>query len=150
MHLILFGFPGSGKTHFGKRLAKQLQLPFIDTDDLIKKQTGLSVRETYQAIGKEKFRRLEQETLEQLAHLPPSVIALGGGTILNLKNAAFLRTIGELIYLKVPANIAINRLLERGIPAFADPLDPIASLEKLYEERKPIYESLATLQVPYA
>ena len=210
MHLILFGFPGSGKTHFGKKLAKQLNRPFVDTDDLLcalyQKRTNqtlipnsatnlefrghhrnpslndsswailpqygsphdhsnpdhseppkfqvddrvrYSIREIYQALGASAFRLLEAEALESLQNLPPSIIALGGGSVLQPKNVSFLRTLGELIYLDVPCEIAIKQLLSRGIPAFADPKDPIGSLQRLYQERAPIYKSIATLRIPH-
>ena len=154
MHLILFGFPGSGKTHLGKKLAETLQRPFIDTDDLLidlyfqRAQIKCTVRQIHQQIGEAAFRLLEQEALQSLSHQPPSIVALGGGAVLLPQNVAFLRTVGQLIYLKVPFELACERLLSRGIPSFADPKNPKASLKKLYKIREPLYHSLSTLQVP--
>ncbi len=142
MNLIIFGFKASGKTSLGKMISSYLNCPFVDTDDLIAKEHGLSVREIHKKLGDLKFRELEKKVIRGLRSLKHSVIALGGGTVLDPENVAFLQTQGKLIYLKASFETVCERIFKEGIPSFVDPKDPVASLKKIYLERVPIYESI--------
>ncbi len=146
--LILFGFKSCGKTHFGKLLAQRLNWTFIDTDDLMIKlyQEKNSVREIYESLGEKGFRELEAKVIQTLRPTSPSVIALGGGSILEKNNIAHLQTIGHLIYLKADFSTVHRRILNHQIPSFVDPSNPIDSLLAIYEKRKLLYESI---QAPF-
>ena len=153
MNLILFGFKGSGKTHFGKLLAFTLHRPFIDTDDLIielyAEQSGqqLSVREIHQVLSEKPFRTLESAAIHSLTSFTDSVIALGGGTLLNPNHVDFLRKMGQMVYLEAGFDTIQKRIFDQGIPSFVDADDPISSLRKIYQERKSIYESIGARRI---
>jgi len=144
-HLILIGFPGSGKTTVGKAASQLLSRPFIDTDRKIEfafhKETGLlldchSIVRTY---GTPFFRSLEKETIAALTKAPAAVIALGGGAV-----EVSLKTMGRLIYLAAPFSVLAERNLVRlPLPTYVDPDDPMGSLKKLYDTRINLYEQLA-------
>lgn len=140
MNSILFGFKGSGKTHFGKILANKLGCPFIDTDDLILKlyeeesNRNITVRNLYQCIGEEEFRKLEMRAVTRLIGVKNSVIALGGGAILHPTNLAVLESMGTLIYLQV----SLETLQNRGVTLLAGPI------EKFYQERISVYEAISS------
>lgn len=144
MNIILFGFKGSGKTHFGKRLALELKRPFIDTDDLIIELSNnrLSIREIHQLLGENRFRSLESEAIHILTPTLNSVIAIGGGALLNPNNVEYLQKIGQMVYLQAGFDSVQKRILEEGIPSFIEDDDPISSLRKIYHQRLPIYESI--------
>jgi shikimate kinase len=135
MNRILFGFKGSGKTTFGKKLAEQLKKPFIDLDELIEKRYHLGIRELYKKVGEIEFRRIERETLLEIKSVTGSVIALGGGTVLDGENVKLLQTMGEMIYLKASFETIQKRIQDQ--PAFV-----LQTLKQIYEERLPIYESI--------
>ncbi|MES2274133.1 MAG: shikimate kinase [Chlamydiota bacterium] len=144
MNLILFGFKGVGKTHFGKLLAHQIHRPFIDTDALIenlfaKKKTP---REIHQILGEKEFRALENEALQTLKGVQNSIIATGGGTFLNPESADFLQKIGALVYLKASVGTLRKRILQGELPSFLDKNDLEGSFLKMIHEREPIYRSL--------
>jgi shikimate kinase len=153
MNIILFGFKGSGKTHFGKRLSFALHRPFIDTDNLIieryLEQSGqqLSVREIHQVLGEKTFRALESAAIHSLTSITDSVIALGGGTVLNSDHVDFLRKIGQMVYLEAGFDTIQKRIFDQGIPAFVNADDPVGSLRKIYQERKSIYESIGARRI---
>ncbi len=153
MNLVLFGFKSCGKTTIGRALAKHLGRPFYDTDHLIEKlyysQAGknLSYQKIYRAVGEEAFRVLESEALEQLKETDHSIIALGGGLILNPANAALLAKMGKLVYLKLNKDTLEERILGRELPAYLDPLDPKGSFEKMYAERKAKYEKILAFSI---
>jgi len=138
-NIILIGFKRSGKTNFGKHLAVKLQRPFIDTDDLI----SHDCRQFYKDIGEESFRLIEKKTIFALTSIQKSVIATGGGTILDADNVSMLKKMGKLIYIYVPKKELKNRFLKKPIPAFLDLKDPEESFEKMYEIRSPIFEKVA-------
>ena len=138
-NVILIGFKRSGKTSFGKQLAIKLKRPFIDTDDLI----SHDCHQFYKEVGEASFRLLEKKVVFALSSTRESVIATGGGTILDPDNVSILRKIGKLIYIYVPKNELKNRLVKKPIPAFLDLEDPEGSFEKMFEVRSPIFEKIA-------
>ena len=80
-HIILIGFMGAGKTAVGKRLARQMDLTFVDTDDMIEEQQGRSISDIFAKNGEAYFRSLETEVLCQLLDSKERcVISVGGGT----------------------------------------------------------------------
>jgi len=148
MNLLLFGFKASGKTHFGKLLAAKMHRPFIDTDDLILelflKETGKKrkAREIYTELGKEGFRALESRALHYLKNVQDAIIALGGGTVMDDKNRAFLLTIGPMVFLKTSTEKLKERIFREELPLFLDLKDPEESFYQMVQERAPIYRSI--------
>lgn len=148
MNLILFGFKGSGKTHFGKLLALELHRPFIDTDDLVleayakMKGKRRKIQEIYAEFGPIGFREFEKKAIQSLKGVDQSIIALGGGTVLAAENVAFLQTIGALIYLKTGAETLKKRIFQGELPSFFDKKNPEESFHQMVQEREPIYRSL--------
>jgi shikimate kinase len=134
MSLILYGFKGCGKTTMGRKLAQELGLPFVDTDELM----GGSISELYERLGEKEFRLLEKKTILGLKKEPPKVIAIGGGAILDPENQAHLKSLGKLVYLEVPFEVIEKRL--KTLPAFAK---GAKSLFEIYHERLPIYRRIA-------
>lgn len=153
MNLILFGYKGCGKTTLGRTLAHHLKRPFLDTDRLLEQlylhQTGVSmgVRDIHKMIGEEAFRALESELLQQLQSATNAVIALGGGFILDPKNAELLAKLGQLVYLKLDKETLKKRVLKKELPAFLDPNDPEGSFERMYATRKQIYEQIPAVSL---
>lgn len=149
MNLILCGLPRSGKTTFGKLLAKKMQWNFIDLDRLIeeaylkKTSTALSCKEIFLKEGNVFFRLLEHEQVLSLKMTKQSVIALGGGALGNEDSIKTLLALGRLIYLKVPEKIVWGRLKAKGIPSFLDAADPEKDFYEMIRTRIPIYESVA-------
>lgn len=146
MNIILFGFKSSGKTHFGQLLAQKMHRPFIDTDDLISELYGKkqkSAKAIHKELGEQGFRALEKKAILHLKNVKDSVIALGGGAVLDPENVETLQKIGALVYLKTDPKVLKKRLLEGELPSFIDPKDPEGSFWKMIQEREPIYQSIS-------
>jgi shikimate kinase len=131
---------GSGKSTVGRLLARRLGYRFVDVDERIESRAGMSIREIFAAEGEEAFRRLESETLEDLAGEERIVAAAGGGAPVPVRNREFFAGAAASFYLEV----SFEEFLRR---TGSDPARPLlqrgtGELRSLYEQRRPVYESL--------
>ena len=139
--VVLVGPMGVGKTTIGKKLAKQLGLSFVDTDKEIVKQHG-SIAKIFEKSGEQHFRTLEHEFL--LAALATdSVVATGGGVVTQEGNRVALRK-SFVIYLSTNGRHIASRLLAGRRPLLKN---GIADWKRIYEERKPLYEQVASVEI---
>lgn len=138
----MFGFKGAGKTYFGKKL----KAPFLDTDEIIEQKLGLTPREIVQKNGELFFRKIEKEVIFSLKALE-TVIAVGGGAVLDPENLDFLSDLGTLIYLKWPKAVIKDRMLTPPLPSFLDASNPQQDFERVYAHRKPLYERIADITI---
>tara|TARA_B110000444_G_C18778328_1_gene566147 strand:- start:724 stop:1209 length:486 start_codon:yes stop_codon:yes gene_type:complete len=99
---------GSGKTTIAKKLSKQLQLPFLDTDHEIERKEKKSILDIFNDEGELYFRMLETELLSQIKN--NTIVACGGGIPIHNNNMSIINTNGVSIYLKASANYLANRL----------------------------------------
>ena len=98
-NIILVGLKGTNKAEIGKDLAHRLKMKFIDTDDMMKKESGLDLSELLKKIGEKHFRSLENSIIEKISNVSDAVIVAGGGSILNRKNIKALKQNGLVVNL---------------------------------------------------
>ena len=82
-NLIFLGMMGSGKSSIGSLVAKKLQLNFIDIDNEIETELGLSIKKIFESKGENYFRKFEEKITLRKLKLKPVVISLGGGAFTN-------------------------------------------------------------------
>lgn len=142
--LVLIGAPGSGKSTVGKALAHHLGIPFVDTDQLIEEKTGKKITDIFVIDGEEVFRALEHETLKEVLDLETAVISLGGGAPIPGASQEIIRTSNSIvIFLDVSLATAAPRVgFNRDRPLLLG--NPRAQWQALSDQRRPIYEDLAT------
>lgn len=109
--IYLLGFMGSGKTTFGKKLAKALGYSFVDLDELIEKQEKKSITEIFSSEGETRFREAESKCLKNFKSEKPTVMACGGGTPCYFDNLDWMNKGGITVYIRVPAKELARRLL---------------------------------------
>ena len=107
--IFLIGYMGSGKTTLAKKLASKLELPFIDTDDEIVKQIGMSITEYFQLHGEEKFRELERKQLLKTAQ-QNAIVSTGGGSPCFFDNMQWMNENGISVYLQMSPKSLFDRL----------------------------------------
>lgn len=108
--IFLVGFMGAGKTTVGRALAEHLECDFFDLDALIEANAGRSVQAIFSELGEAEFRRLEHEAIRDCGNRFRAVIALGGGAYVSAENRAFVRTMGQTIWLDCPLEICLRRI----------------------------------------
>lgn len=138
--VVIIGAPGAGKTKAGKKLAKILDAPLIDTDKVVVASHG-PIPELFAEFGEDYFREREREAVSN-ALLEPAVVTLGGGAVLNLDTQADLAShrVVQLTMSKAAARLRIAGS-KRPLAKNAD------EWEKLVEARRPIYDELASLTI---
>ena len=99
--IYLIGFMGSGKSTTGKKLATQLGWTFVDLDDKVEQNTGLSISKIFSEKGEDYFREIEAGQLRSLESTGNLVIATGGGTPCFNDNMDLMKKSGLTIYLKM-------------------------------------------------
>lgn len=148
---VLVGPPGAGKSTVGRLLAERLGVAFTDTDDLVVARAGKSVADVFVDDGEAAFRALEAAAVaEALDAAGPAaaagVLALGGGAVLDPGTRERLagRTV---VFLEVDLPDAAARVgLNRDRPLLLG--NPRGRLKLLMDERRPLYEEVASLTVP--
>ena len=142
--LVLIGAPGSGKSTVGKALAHHLNLPFVDTDALIEEKADKKITDIFVVDGEDAFRALEFETLKEVLHMDTAVISLGGGAPIAPAAQEVIRNSDSIvIFLDVSLATAAPRVgFNRDRPLLLG--NPRAQWQALSDQRRPIYEDLAT------
>lgn len=141
--LILIGFAATGKTSVGILLAQKLGVRFVDVDQLIQDETGLTVEKIFAQHGEAFFRKLEEAKLQQLTPITDAVIACGGGSVLSCEFAPLAAT-GKVVWLTASAATVKNRLT-RGRPLFDGKTEQ--QLQRYIELREPLYRQYADVTI---
>jgi len=143
--IYLVGMPGCGKSTLGKQLAEKLRLKFIDLDDAIEEQVGMSIPDYFAQQGQGNFRIQEREVLHSISAIDDGfVMATGGGAPCFHFNMDFMKDHGITVFLDVtPGDLAL-RLIDEGLekrPLFKsyDHQDLIGELRAMKEKREPYY-----------
>jgi shikimate kinase len=140
--------PGAGKSSVGRRLAKRLERPFVDADDELVRRSGRSVRDWFAGEGEVAFRTAESALLADLLAAPgPSVVAAGGGVVLDPANRALLRERATVVWLRAGVPYLLSRVLQKQDHRPLLDEDPEAALTRLHEARAPLYAEVAAITV---
>ena len=144
MSIILIGMPSCGKSTLGVLLAKRLGYRFIDSDLLIQETEGRLLHEIISECGNEGFLDVEERVNASIAD-KKAVIATGGSVIYGESAMKNLKSLGKVVYLKVPYDEMCRRLGDyshRGVV-----IKKGSTLADMYAEREPLYEKYADLTV---
>jgi shikimate kinase len=145
MKIVLLGYMASGKSAVGKEIAKNNNLQFVDLDDFIEENEGLSISDIFDQKGEIYFRKIESECLNKILNSKEKcIISLGGGTPCYGNNIKLIEEYSKSFYLKASINTIFERL--RGETS-KRPLVKTIGIENLQEyiakhlfERSSFYE----------
>ncbi len=131
-NIVLIGMPGSGKSTFGKKLAKKMNRSFVDLDKEITMLAGKTIPDIFVEDGEPHFRALETQIANEFGKQNRLVISTGGGILLDSVNALALKQNGKLIFIDRP----IEQLETGGRPLSSNQ----AALADMEKTRRPLYE----------
>ena len=138
-NIVLLGFMGTGKTAVGKKVARKLKMEYLDVDDLIEKETGISISEIFSRFGEKHFRDLESKMAEKVAQYENKVMATGGGIVLKKENMDNLRKKGTLICLIATPELILKRTKAEHHRPLLEVDYPSATIKELLKFRAPYY-----------
>ncbi len=139
--IVFIGIMGSGKSTIGKKLARKLNLQFYDSDKVIEEREGLSIVDIYDFKGEEYFRNKEYEIVKEILNYGTVILSTGGSTFLNDELRNIIKTRAISIWLYADLEILYSRVIRRNTRPELNNYhgDKKAILEKLIEERYPVY-----------
>jgi len=141
--ICLVGMMGAGKTTVGKRLARRLGWAFVDSDRELEARLGVSIPTIFDLEGEAGFRRRESELIQELALRRGTVLATGGGAVLDPENRRVLREQAHVVYLRATVQDLWHRLRRDTTRPLLRAPDPRARIETLVRDREPLYQAVA-------
>jgi len=138
---------GSGKSAVGRRLARELGLEFVDSDDEIERRTGVDIPYIFEKEGEAGFRQREAEIIADLTGRTGLVLATGGGAILDAGSRERLRSRGRVVYLRTTVDQQMARTRHSADRPLLNNADPRGTLERLMAVRAPLYDEVAAFTV---
>lgn len=138
--IVLVGLMGVGKSTVGRRLARRLGLPFVDSDAAIEDAAGLSPAEVFERYGEQDFRDGERRLVARLIEGSVRVIATGGGAFVDPRTRDLLNSRAITVWLDAPVDILAERTSRRDTRVQLRNGDPKSTLERLANKRRKSYE----------
>jgi shikimate kinase len=137
--IVLVGLMGAGKSTVGKRLAKRLGLPFVDSDEEIERAADQSISDMFDRFGEANFRDGERRVIARLIDGPPRVIATGGGAFINEETRKLILQACIAVWLDADLQTLAERVSRRGHRPLLKDKEPLPLLHDLAARRNPIY-----------
>ncbi len=144
-NIALIGFMGTGKSSVGRLAAESLQFEFVDTDDLIEAQCGVTIEEIFKGQGEAAFRQLEKQVVQNLSQRQKTVIATGGGLVADPANLASLKTHALVVCLWASPETIWERVQTQTHRPLLQTADPLGKIRELLALRDPLYRQADAL-----
>lgn len=138
--VVLVGMMGCGKTAIGSRIATSLEVPFIDLDDEIEKNEGMSIPDIFAKYGEPYFRDKEQKTIRDILNSKICILATGGGAFINNETRELIKKLGISIYIRASHAVLLERVGRKNNRPLLEKGNKSEILKELLEKRCPIYE----------
>lgn len=146
-NIYLIGPMGAGKSTIGRMLAKELGLPFFDSDHEVEARSGAGIPWIFDVEGEEGFRQREIQVIQDLCSKKGIVLATGGGAVTRLENRQQLGTNGVVVFLKASVAAQLARTeKDKKRPLLQRP-DRKEVLAQLLSDRAPLYSSIADIEL---
>ncbi|MEQ8734668.1 MAG: shikimate kinase [Rhodospirillaceae bacterium] len=137
--IVLVGLMGAGKSCVGRRIAQQLDIPFLDADAEVEAAAGCSIVDIFERYGEDEFRDGERRVIARLLDGPPSVIATGGGAFIDQQTRKLIHENGLSVWLRADLDTLVVRTAGRTHRPLLNSGDQREILSNLIEQRYPIY-----------
>ncbi len=135
----MVGMMGAGKTAVGTALARQLAVPFLDSDEEITRAASRSIAEIFERDGEPFFRARESEVIGRLLRGSPCVLSTGGGAFLAAANRQMIHDAGVSVWLRADLDLLWQRVRHKTTRPLLRTANPRETLRELYAARLPLY-----------
>jgi len=141
MRIALIGLRGAGKSTLGSKLAAENQIPFVELDSEIEKDTGMPLAEIFSLYGQSGYRAIERRTLERVLHEhEDAVLSVGGGVVSEKETFDFLLSNCYTVWIKAQPEEHMSRVIAQGdFRAMAGSDQAMEDLRRILEAREPLY-----------
>lgn len=146
-HIFLIGFMGVGKSTVAAHLSRMTGRPCVDTDALIEKQAGMTVRDIFAGQGEAAFRDMETALLQALKGQSPMIISCGGGMALRRENASLMQAAGTVVLLTACPETILKRVEKDDSRPLLQGHKDVPYIGSLMAKRLPFYEGAAQVIV---
>jgi shikimate kinase len=137
--VVMVGMMGAGKTAVGTALARQLAVPFLDSDEEIVRAAQRSIAEIFERDGESFFRARETEVINRLLRGAPCVLSTGGGAFLAPANRDMISAVGASVWLRADLDLLWQRVRHKTTRPLLRTPNPRQTLADLYAVRGPVY-----------
>ncbi|SDJ96764.1 shikimate kinase [Natronincola ferrireducens] len=144
-NIVLIGFMGVGKSTIGRDLSRQLEMKYVDTDQLIEERVGMPIKEIFEKYGQAFFRDLEKNIIEEVSGSKNKIIICGGGVVLNPENIRSLRRYGKTILLKAKAATIYDRISQEDSRPVLKGRMSLEGIEQVLQQRDNAYHDAADI-----
>ena len=144
MNLFIIGMMGSWKSTVGRKLADNMGMEFVDTDDAIEEVTEMKISDIFREFGEDRFREMETAFFIEKAKQTGQVFSTGGGIVLGSENRKVLKKYGTTFFLNASIEILADRIhntMKR--PLLTNTENVQLRLEQIWKERKRFYKNSA-------
>jgi shikimate kinase len=138
--VVMVGMMGAGKTAVGTALARQLAVPFLDSDEEIVRAAQRTIAEIFERDGEPFFRARETEVIGRLLRGAPCVLSTGGGAFLSATNRAMISEVGASVWLRADLDLLWQRVRHKTTRPLLRTPNPRQTLADLYAARVPLYQ----------
>lgn len=139
-NIILIGFMGTGKTAVGRRLAAMMNKDFYDTDQEVEAVTGMSILQLFSRYGEIRLQSEESLAMNRLIQKDNSIIAIGGGAVLNKEDLMMLSEKGVIICLSAKPDVIYERVKRRNNRPYLKKGDMYQTIIEMLSEREELYK----------
>jgi len=144
-NIFLVGFMGTGKTTVAAELAKQLNYETIDLDCVIEKSSNLKVQDIFSQFGEAEFRKRETQAVASCIEMDHTVIACGGGVVLNKQNVDYMKQAGRIVLLTALPETIYNRVKNNDSRPLLKENMSVEYISEMLGKRHTVYQSCADI-----
>lgn len=137
--IVFVGIMGVGKSTIGRRVARLLNLPFVDADAEIEQAANLSIAEIFAKFGEPYFRNGERKVIERILKEGQQVLATGGGAFMDAETRKTIAGSAVSLWLDADIELIMQRVMRRKTRPLLQNPDPRAIIEDLLAKRSPVY-----------
>ena len=146
-NIFLIGFMGAGKSTVARELKKQLEMKYVEMDQLIVEQRGMAITDIFEEYGETYFRNLESNVLIELQKRKQTIVSCGGGIVVREDNKDHMKKNGRVVFLTATPNTVYERVKNSTERPILNNNMNVEFISQLLEKRRTLYEEAADITV---